>query len=187
MASGGFDDRFRDEENRYSEGRGQRGDDDGDPTPSRELAKKKVAAPAILLIIHAGFALLGSVYGIVSVQFQDPKADFQKQRLEQENDPKLTAAQKEQIKGINDSVEKFLDLYIQALPVLTGLSVVASLLMLIAGFKLYGLSSPGLVYLGALLALIPIFGCCCLGVVAGIWSLIVLQNQEVKSAMRLAR
>jgi ABC-type proline/glycine betaine transport system permease subunit len=46
------------------------------------------------------------------------------------------------------------------------------------------LKGRGLAIAGAILAMIPLFTCCCcvIGLPVGIWALVVLMNAEVKAA-----
>ena len=69
----------------------------------------------------------------------------------------------------------------------TGLLVLVGIIPIIAGARMRGLRGYGLAITGSILAVFPcISGGCCLiiGPVAGIWSLVVLANAEVKSAFR---
>jgi hypothetical protein len=66
-------------------------------------------------------------------------------------------------------------------------TVVLALVTLFGGVLMRGLRGYGLAIVGSILALIPCVspaGCCLLGVVAGIWALIVLANADVRSAFR---
>jgi hypothetical protein len=56
--------------------------------------------------------------------------------------------------------------------------------ILLAGIKMRGLESYGLCIAGSVLAVLPCNVCCCVGLVIGIWSLVVLSREEVKSAFQ---
>lgn len=66
----------------------------------------------------------------------------------------------------------------------SGIGLFVGALAAYAGTKLKSLQSPGVVYAGAILSMIPCCagGCCCLGLPAGIWVLVVMQDEEVKAA-----
>jgi hypothetical protein len=63
----------------------------------------------------------------------------------------------------------------------------AAIITLIAGVKMRSLSSYGLCVFGSILACIPclsVSACCGLGEGIGIWALVVLLSQDVKSCFR---
>lgn len=65
---------------------------------------------------------------------------------------------------------------------------ILSLLTLFGAFRMMALRGYGLAVTGAIIAAIPIVSCpgaCCfIGEIAGIWALVVLLNNEVRSAFR---
>ena len=64
---------------------------------------------------------------------------------------------------------------------LGGLGAVSGILMILGGMKMRILQAYRLALIGSIVALIPcIGGCCLLGQIAGIWSLVVLMNPEIK-------
>ena len=65
------------------------------------------------------------------------------------------------------------------------LTLILSLVTLLAGIRMLQRRSYSLVMTGVILAIIPCFSaCCCLGLPFGIWALVVLSNAEVKAAFR---
>ncbi|MFO0880454.1 MAG: hypothetical protein U0840_24175 [Gemmataceae bacterium] len=65
--------------------------------------------------------------------------------------------------------------------------LMTSLLMLFGGVRMMQLRSYGLCVLVSILAATPCIspmGCCCMGNIAGIWSLIVLLSPEVRSSFQ---
>lgn len=65
------------------------------------------------------------------------------------------------------------------------LSVVGSIIIAIAGTRMRAVRSPGLVYLGSILAIVGCCGsgaCWCLGLPVGIWAIITMQDDQVKAA-----
>lgn len=67
--------------------------------------------------------------------------------------------------------------------VLNVASVLIDALIIWAGVQMMSLRNYGLCIAGAVLALVPCTApCCCLGIAAGIWALVVLSRPEVKQA-----
>lgn len=67
------------------------------------------------------------------------------------------------------------------------LSLLGSIVTILGGFKMMSLSSYGLAMAGAISALLPCVSPCSCGIIglaAGIWSIIVLMNADVKAAFR---
>lgn len=64
------------------------------------------------------------------------------------------------------------------------LSFAGAFVVTFAGLRLRNARSAGVVYLGAILAMIPCcFGyCCCLGLPVGIWAIVTMQDEQVKAA-----
>ena len=73
-----------------------------------------------------------------------------------------------------------------------GLGVVGAVVaILVGGFIIFGamkmmnLQAYGLALAAAIVVMLPCLSpCCCLGIPAGIWALVVLMNAEVKAAFR---
>jgi hypothetical protein len=57
-------------------------------------------------------------------------------------------------------------------------------IILSAGFKMKNLQGYGYAKAGSILAMLPCYACCLLGLPFGIWSLVVLNKPEVKKAFR---
>ncbi len=65
------------------------------------------------------------------------------------------------------------------------IGLITGVIIILAGVKLRGLSSYGLVMTGTILALIPCCNSCCvLAVPAGVYALIVLMDPQVKASFR---
>lgn len=66
------------------------------------------------------------------------------------------------------------------------ISAVISFVVLFAGLRLRSARSAPLVYLGAILAMLPCCGvgvpCCCFGLPLGIWAIVTMQDDQVKAA-----
>lgn len=63
-------------------------------------------------------------------------------------------------------------------------STAFSILILAGAAKMRSLTNYGLAMTACILAMLPCGGCCILGLPFGIWGLVVLNRQEVKSAFR---
>ena len=71
---------------------------------------------------------------------------------------------------------------IASLQVLLGLA--ASLLVVLGASKMKNLENYGWALLGAILAVLPAHGCCCLLLPVGIWAILTLNDPYVKAAFR---
>jgi len=65
-----------------------------------------------------------------------------------------------------------------------GLSLVANIVILIGAIKMRKCQSYGLAMTASILCILCDWSCCCLGLGAGIWSLVVLSKPEVKAAFQ---
>jgi ABC-type glycerol-3-phosphate transport system permease component len=67
----------------------------------------------------------------------------------------------------------------------TGISLIAAILIIVGSVKMMTLSSYALAITGAVLSMIPLVSCLCLGGQGiGIWALVVLLKPEVKALFR---
>jgi len=65
------------------------------------------------------------------------------------------------------------------------LCVVGSAIIAFAGMRLRSVRSAGIVYLGAILAALPMCGsgmCCCVGLPVALWVIVTMQDEQVKAA-----
>ena len=62
------------------------------------------------------------------------------------------------------------------------ISLIANIVILIGALKMKKCQSYGLAMTASILCILCDWGCCCLGVGAGIWSIVVLCKPEVKAA-----
>ncbi len=51
-----------------------------------------------------------------------------------------------------------------------------------AGMQLRDVGSAGIVYAGSIIAMLPCCSCCCIGLPAGIWAIMTMQDDQVKAA-----
>ncbi len=146
-------------------------------------AKDRVKAPAIILIVHAVLGLLGTVYAITQLAV-DPVAQVKQERAKAEAN--MNAQQQQQVKGIYDGLEAFMEYYAKALPALIGMGVVVGLLTLIGAVSMLKLSGSGMAKLSAVLGILSIVccgsGCCLVGLMGGIWSFSAMGDPDVKAA-----
>jgi len=61
------------------------------------------------------------------------------------------------------------------------LSLIAHIIILIGAIKMKSLRSYGLAMTASILSILFQCGCCCLGIGAGIWALVILSKPEVKA------
>ena len=136
------------------------------PGPDKALARSKVQAPAILLIVFGALGLLGSLWSFIG-HSAEQYAPF----LENPDLP--------------EGARSFVSMMAtngrwMALP-----GLLLSGLMLYGGLKMKDLQSYGLALTAAIIALVPclgVNGCCCIGMPVGAWALYVLTRPEVKGA-----
>ena len=126
--------------------------------------QEKVKGPAILLIVAGSLGILsalGSIgwtlvgSGLGTPEFAEGTPDWQKIAMS----PALNL-------GTN------------------AFGLLASCFFIFGGLKMKNLESWTLSMCACVLALIPCFGCCLVGIPAGVWGLIVLMNDEVKESFR---
>ena len=166
----------------YGEGPGPRGD--------TAVARSKVGTPAVLLIV---VGILNLLLGLGSLGFgaQWALKSVDQVRAEQEKGMEVlkqiapNAQEEVQKQAEKQSPEQLKTQNTITYLGLGAVNVVGALITLFGGIKMRNLQSYGLAVFGSVLALIPcISPCCILGQVAGIWGLVVLMNQDVKSAFR---
>ncbi len=136
----------------------------GAVTPPAE----QVSGPAILLMVTAGLGAVAALFSLIS-----SAAGGGRIPPELLSNPDLAKyaplIEKSQAAG---SFSNFLVL------VLSGVVFYGAL-------KMKGLQNFGLSMAAAIIAMVPCVGpCCCIGIPAGIWALVVLNKPEVKSAFR---
>ncbi len=145
----------------------------------RERVKKRVAAPALILIVFGALGLaIESVALVMSITDPTFLQTFSKEMID-DLPPGPEKAEWE--KWYKESEA---DLRLDT-PVNLGsciLGSVLSLAMLLGGIAMRSLGSYGLSLLGAIAGIIPVGGCFCCAMPIGIWAVIVLANEDVKAA-----
>ena len=168
MSRGDYDD--RDDDRRDDDrDRGDRRRDEFDDRPRGRAvdAKKKVSLPGLFLILTGGFNLLFQI-GFLALAFTNPNVivDWYQKAL---IDSQPAGPQKQQLQQQFDQQKEGMRL---DSPFNIGSYAVGALLSLLAvvgGFAMRGLSGYGLSLTGAIAAMIP-YGCCCtLTLPFGIW------------------
>jgi hypothetical protein len=141
----------------------------GMPGPgNRAQAQQAVSTPAILLMVTGGIGLALALLNIVMAALGAGGVP-----PEMLNDPQF-----EQIRPFLERSQSF--------GIFGNLITLAlSGVTLFGGLKMKNLENYGLAMAASIIAIIPCFGpCCCIGIPVGIWSLVVLNKPEVKSAFR---
>jgi hypothetical protein len=139
------------------------------PGPSNTAAaREQVSTPAILLMVVGGLGIAGALLGLV--QSLLGMGGVPPEML---NDPNL-----QQLRPLLERSQSFGAIGNLFTLALSGVTLFGAL-------KMKNLENFGLAIAASIIALIPCFGpCCCIGIPAGIWALVVLNKPEVKSAFR---
>ncbi len=160
-----------------------RADDPDDLVPRARRALLRTNVPGILLIVAAVLNILGGLYfafnGLVTLSMP---AD---QVMKQAN--AINPQQEAQMKKLGWSAEALVTNTAIGYIILGVLGIVGAIITLIGGVKIRQLRGYGLGILGSIIACIPCLStssCCVVGLVAGIWAVIVLLDADVKAAFR---
>ncbi len=133
-------------------------------------ARDQVSTPAILLMVVGGLTIAAALFGVV----QNLTGANTAQMEQALSNPQLPEGARSLLTGMTKG-GVFLNFLQLALGGVT----------FFGGLKMKNLESYGLAMAASIITLIPCFGsCCCIGIPVGIWSLIVLNKPEVKSAFR---
>ena len=134
----------------------------------REAARRRLATPALFLIVVAVLGLMGALSTpLWRGAYVDALINL----------PNLPAEAKAQIEAARDQPMGPGD-YAQI-----GFSVLTNGLMLVGAMKMRRLEGFGLSATAAILGILPCT-CCCLGLPFGIWALVVMNKPEVKEHFR---
>lgn len=148
-----------------------------------EAVRARVQAPAVALIIVGVLnLLLGLASGFYGYQAGSVPEAIVEQELQTKN-----PAQYKQLKDLGWSIRDFLNFYFYGGIAGAGFGLLTALLAVLAGVRMLALKSYGLAMFASVLVAIPVIsctGCCGLGEGIGIWSVVVLMNEEVKAAFR---
>jgi hypothetical protein len=125
-------------------------------------AKGRVMLPAIGLLIVGSLGLLMSLINMVAATVMQPQVD--------PNAPQFLQDMQQWQTG-------------PVAAVIQGMFAVVNIVILAGAIQMLRMRSWGLAMTSTILAMINIGTCCCfIGLPIGIWSLVVLLNEEVKSA-----
>lgn len=154
-------------------------DDDYDRPSEPGEARRKASVPAIFLILTGGFGLLIEMASVVTaVTSPNVVADFYQKAV---IDP-LPAEQRADVQQQFDQQKDQMRLNSPLNFISYVAAIVMHLLTILGGIKMKGLSGYPLALTGAITAIIPISGCCCLTTPVGIWAVVVLANPAVRAA-----
>lgn len=169
------------------------GDDEPDDRPARrdrrpdpEAGRRKVKGPAIGLIATAVLTLGLVGYEVYQFQTGAVDAEFEKQMKQIDENKGIPADQKKMQKDILVMIRD--GIKAAGLP-MYGAQALVLLLLLLGGVQMLRLSSRGLSYTAAVLAMIPCVTSyvCLLGLPFGIWAIVVLGHPDVKAAFAARR
>ena len=149
-----------------------------DPKFDRQAAEGKVKTPAILMLL-SGVVNLLSMLGVGAVLFTTfalNKATLMEQALEQQqNNPNMTPEAME----IAFAFYTYLGVAQAVFGLLFGAFII------FAAFRMMKLKSWGIAVVAAILTVVPCFqSCCILSLPVGIYSLVVLFDENVKQAFK---
>jgi hypothetical protein len=143
----------------------------GGPTggPAGSNPRDMVSTPAILLMVVGGITVALALVGIVQNLMGSNTAQME-QLL---NNSQLPAGARSALMGMSKG------------------GIFTSLLSLGLGgvvffgaMKMKNLENYTLAMAASIISVIPCFGCCCIGIPVGIWSLVILNKPEVKAAFQ---
>jgi hypothetical protein len=161
-----------------------RQDDGGRDDSAEEAAMRRTNAPGILLIIMGVLNLLGAGYFLVNGLFLLTPAGQQAAQFQAEQ---MNPEQKQQMEQLGWDMGKFMGGMGIGQAVVGGLGLLLAVASIAAGAMMRSLRGYSLAVIVSILACIPFIspvGCCLLGQIFGIWSLVVLLSPDVKSAFR---
>lgn len=150
------------------------------PAPASD-ARSRVLAPAIALIVvgvlNLFLAAAPGIYGFGVSQLSEAQLEAEVRK----QNPKALDDAKAQGWSIGD-IRKLL---VYGSFSVAGLDFLASFIVLLGGIRMLSLKNYGLAVFAAILAALPVVscsGCCGLGVIIGIWAIVVLINPEVRGS-----
>jgi hypothetical protein len=156
----------------------------GDPARPIANVRDRVMFPAILLIIAGVVNLLFAGGCILIGAIASP--EFIEKAMNDPNQPQFVKDAMAQNAGNATPAELAAQARIQYLGI--GIANVLTMFFsLFAGVRMLQLRNYGLVFFGAIAAAVPCVsgsGCCCIGEIAGIYSIIMLLQPDIRDAFR---
>ena len=166
----------------------------GVPLQPVKPVRDRVLFPAVLLIVSGVINLLVAgnlVFSSVQLLMQTPEQMIESAKLQREALGQIFPGLKKAFEDHEKAGGSLDDEMSKAKPLSIGLSVASllvALLTLFAGVRMLQLRNYGLVMIGSLLSAIPCVSgasCpCCVGAVAGIYSVILLLQPDIRDAFR---
>jgi uncharacterized ion transporter superfamily protein YfcC len=151
-----------------------------------QRARQKVTLPAIFLIIIAVLNLLPGGYFVVNGIFVNTLSDEQMEKqLKAQN--QLSKAQLDELQQKGYTISDIKRIAVYLCLGLGGAALVAALVMIVGGIRMLQMKSYGLAVFASVLAAVPCLSglaCCGMGEIVGIWSIVVLLQNDVRSAFR---
>jgi hypothetical protein len=138
----------------------------------REAAARRVAVPAIGLIVASALCLLESIYDLT--QIASGAAKMQQVEAQFQDNPQMEQFM-QKIAGLATGPFAYGTAILQ---------IVIAILILIGAIKMKSLRSYEFAYAAAILSVIPCINPCCawiLSLIFGIWAMVVLSKPGVKS------
>jgi hypothetical protein len=154
------------------------GDQPDDSNQVRKAALAKVRAPGLMLQVFGALSVaFGTMCGGVSVVSPKAVVDWlydwvedmekkQPQQQKQQRPPREEAVKSLQIEGAVYGI----------------VALLSGIIIFIGGSKMKDLKGYGWALTGSILCIFPGLCCVCIGLIPGIWGLIVLFNPDVKYA-----
>ena len=147
-------------------------------TGTREAALQKVRMPATLLLVTGVLSILGSIGVVVFAMVFPGILDGMITAMQ--NDPNVQPEQIEQLQLQADAMRNTSVFnYISA-----AIGMIGSIVMIVGANKMKKLQSYGLSMAACIVAIVPFTSPCCgciFPVAIGIWGIVVLADQNVKS------
>lgn len=152
--------------------------------PDESLARQRVRVPAILLIVVGAINLLFALYqlGSLVITVVRPAEDIVEQQRQMTQMLGQVFGREIPLEEHDPEDQKKQNVILGA--IFTAILLLTSLLTLVGGIRMQQLRSWGLSVMGSLMTAIPCIscmGCCGVGEIVGLWALVVLFNNEVRS------
>jgi phage FluMu protein Com len=141
---------------------------------ARSYASRRVAGPAIVLIVLAALGIAWQLFFFAQLARKGADAVLSDEVRQMQPVQDLLAQ--------NPDMERWM---VPGSAISAGVTLVISIVMLLGALSMKNLHSFGFAMVAAVLALIPCATpCCCLPLPFGIWALVVLNDPSVKAAFR---
>lgn len=150
-----------------------------------EYARQVARLPATFLIVVGVIGAVLSTMGWINLPNVPAKMDELREQFDA--DPNIAAEQKDTIRKVLTALKEAAEDGTAQTSYIIG--IVGSLIVVAGGVKFLNLSGYLLPVTGSVLAMLPCTAncCCMLGLPVGIWSLVVINRQVVRNAIRARR